>query len=341
MARVDKLRARRIDPQMHLAKAVNEVYERLAEDDAVRYAVGAMQPIDPEYTRNTFAESDRVQGQLVTGYDAVSRTVEFEHQGSVTSDTHIKAHSDIDLLVIETRFISLERPLQPSSPYKGDALQDLLELRNIAEDTLITAYPKATVDCSGSKAVALSGGSLRRKIDVVFASWLETPEYQAGHGAHFRGVRVLDRDARKRIDNKPFLHNAHLEERDRSEAGNLRKVIRLLKSLKYDSDQPVSFSSYDIASVAWASPQNYWVAPYGQELLLVERAVKWLDYLSQEQAYASTLSVPNGTRKIFCEEGATFKGLDELRRETQGLLNDIRQGLSRSFRKLEEARIKY
>ncbi|RCX32806.1 hypothetical protein [Thioalbus denitrificans] len=341
MARVDKLRARRIDPQMHLAKAVNEVYERLDEDDAVRYAVGAMLPIDPEYTNNTFAESDRIQGQLVTGYDAVSRKVEFEHQGSVTSDTHIKAHSDIDLLVIETRFVSLEHPLQPSSPYKGDPLQDLLDLRGFAEDALIRAYPKATVDCSGSKAVAISGGSLRRKIDVVFSSWLETPEYKAGHGAHYRGVSVLDKDARKRISNKPFLHNARIHERDQEEIGNLRKVIRLLKSLKYDADEPVRFSSYDIASVAWAAPQYHWMVPSGQELLLVEKAANWLDYLSQDQAYAMSLSVPNGTRKIFCEDGASFRGLDELRREVHGLLRDIRQGLARSFRKLEEARILY
>lgn len=341
MARVDRLRARRTDPQMHLAKAVNEVYERLEEDDAVRYAIGAMQPIDPEYTRNTFVESDRVQNQLSAGYDAISRKVEYEHQGSVTSETHIKAHSDIDLLVVETKFISLEHPLQPKSPYKGDPLQDLTELREAAESKLIAAYPKATVDCNGSKAVALSGGSLRRKIDVVFASWLETPEYQAGRGAHFRGVSVLDRDAKTRISNKPFLHNVLLDDRDRVETGNLRKVIRLLKSLKYDADQPVNFSSYDIAAVTWAAPEYHWAVPVNQELLLVEKAANWLDLLSTDQAHAAALSVPNGTRKIFCDEGATFKGLDELRREVHGLLYDIRQGLARSFRKLEEARVIY
>jgi hypothetical protein len=341
MARIDRLRARRIDPKMGFSKALNEVYERIHEDDAVRYAIGAMQPIDSEYTKNTYLESERVQNQLTGGYKAIERRVEYEHQGSVTSDTHIKAHSDIDLLVLETRFVSLEHPLQPSSPYQGEPLQDLFELRATAEKTLCNAYPAANVDCSGAKAVALSGGSLRRKIDVVFASWLDTPEYKNGLGDHYRGVSILDKNEKKRISNKPYLHNQRIDARDAAEGGSLRKVIRLLKSLKYDADQPVSFSSYDIAAVAWAAPDNHWATPYSQDLLLVEHACNWLDYLVQERIYAATLSVPNATRKIFCDQGASFGGLEELRRELHGLLKDIKQGLARSFRKLEEARISY
>lgn len=341
MARLDKLRSRRVDPQHMLAKAANEIYERIQEDDAVRYALGAMQPIDSEYTRNTYAESERVQNQLTAGYDSDSLKVNFAHQGSVTSDTHIKAHSDIDLLVVETRFISLEHPLQPASPYQGDALQDLMELRFAAERILCQAFPAATVDCNGGKAISLYGGSLRRKIDVVLSSWLDTPEYKAGQGEHFRGVSVLDKLAQTRISNKPFLHNRRLDERDASERGHLRKVIRLLKSLKYDADQPPNLSSYDIAALAWAPPPGFWNVDPQQELLLIDLACKWLDYVSAEREYALKLEVPNGTRKIFTSNGATFSGLDELRREVHGLRVDIEKGLARSFRKLEEARIVY
>ena len=313
----------------------------LASTVAVRYAVGAMQPIDNEYTKNTFAESERVQGQLSAGYEGIGRSVEYAHQGSVTSDTHIKAHSDIDLLVVEKRFVYLEPPLQPSSPYKGDAMQDRLELRHVAEKKPVSAYPSANVDCSGGKAISLSGGSLRRKVDVVIAGWLDTPEYKDGLGEHFRGVSVLDKPERKTIQNKPFLHNFRVDLRDRLERGGLRKVIRLLKSLKYDADKTATISSYDVAAIAYTAPDDWWTTPSQQDLLLIDRAGKWLDYLSSDPAYASTLQVPNATRRIFCEAGATFAGLDELRRETTGLLNDIRQGLSRSFRKLEEARISY
>jgi len=341
MARLDKLRSRRIDPQQILVKATNEIYERLQEDDAVKYALGAMQPIDAEYTRNTFTESERVQDQLTAGYERNSLKVDYKHQGSVTCDTHIKAHSDIDLLVVETRFISLEHPLQPVTPYQGDPLQDLIELRTTAEQTLRTAFPAATVDCTRGKAISLSGGSLRRKIDVVLSSWLDTPEYKDGQGEHFRGVSVLDKLAKTRVGNKPFLHNHRIDERDIGEHGHLRKVIRLLKSLKYDADQQPNFSSYDIAALAWAAPPKFWAVEPQQELLLVDQSCKWLDYVSQESEYAKKLLVPNGTRKIFADNGATFLGLNELRREVHGLRADIENGLARSFRKLQETRIAY
>jgi hypothetical protein len=326
---------------MALREAANEVYERIAEDDAVRYAIGAMQPIDPEYTKNTYAESGRVQARLSEGYEVVDRTVEYAHQGSVTSDTHIRAHSDIDLVVVEKKFVYLQHPLQPSSPYRGDAKQDLLELRNCAEKTLTAAYPAAKVECSGGKAISMSGGSLRRKIDVVIAAWLETPEYKEGHGDHYRGVSVLDKVLGSTVNNKPFLHNHRLSERDTEVRGGLRKAIRLLKSLKYDSDVGVSVSSYDIAALAYAAPGDWWAVPWQGELQIVEKADRWLAHVDADRSFAETLEVPNGTRKIFCEGGATFTGLGELHREVVSLRKDIEAGLVRSFRRLQEARIGY
>jgi len=339
--RVDKLRARRVDPQVKLQKAVNEVYERIQDDDAVRYAIGAMQPIDPEYTANTYAESGRVQDQLAAGFLAAGRNAEYTHQGSVTSDTHIRAYSDIDLLVLETRFLYLEPPLVPSVPYTGNPIQDLSGLRAIAETKLTTAFHAATVDCTGAKAICMSGGSLRRKIDVVIASWLHTPDYANGHGNQYRGVYVLDRPKQTVIMNKPFLHNHKVDQRDHVEGGGFRKIVRLLKSLKYDAAKPVSLASYDVTAIAYGAPSGFWNAARGQELMLVQQAFTWLDYLNNNRTQASELYVPNGTRKVFTDGGATYQGLAELHREVAGLLNDINQGLSRSFRKLNEARIGY
>lgn len=61
--RVGKLQTRRTDPLIKSAN-IYEVYDRIAEDESVKYAIGAMQPIEPEYTAATFAEGDRVRNQL-------------------------------------------------------------------------------------------------------------------------------------------------------------------------------------------------------------------------------------------------------------------------------------
>jgi tRNA nucleotidyltransferase (CCA-adding enzyme) len=63
------------------------------------YLVDAMQPIDPDYTKKTFDEGERVKAMLLEHLPSQYQ-VTFDYQGSVTSDTHIRAYSDIDLLAL-------------------------------------------------------------------------------------------------------------------------------------------------------------------------------------------------------------------------------------------------
>ena len=85
------LRNRR-NPENALLK---EVYAGLDEDDAVKYLVGAMEPIDPAYTRKTFEEGDRVKNQIITGLGGNGLSAEYEYQGSSVKNTHIRAYSDL------------------------------------------------------------------------------------------------------------------------------------------------------------------------------------------------------------------------------------------------------
>jgi hypothetical protein len=102
----------------------------------------------------------------------------FDHQGSVTNDTHIKLHSDIDLRVITDKYVDLQPPLTPTVPYPGKPLTDLLAIRTTAIDSLGRAFPAAEVDDTKSRCVSISGGSLSRKVDVVACHWLHTQDYE-------------------------------------------------------------------------------------------------------------------------------------------------------------------
>ena len=55
MSRLDNLNSRRIDPLVESAKLLNESYRGIAQSDSVKYVIGSMQPIDPEYTKNRFS----------------------------------------------------------------------------------------------------------------------------------------------------------------------------------------------------------------------------------------------------------------------------------------------
>ena len=133
----------------------------------------SMQAMAARYTEITYEESERVQNQIAKVLPT-GRVVEFDHQGSVTNDTHIKTHSDIDLLVLVTWFNDLLPPLTATTPYQGDPTQDLLWLRETCHAHLSAAFGAATVDGSGSKALSISGGEAggpTRSVMPVSDSW--------------------------------------------------------------------------------------------------------------------------------------------------------------------------
>ena len=132
-------------------KQFSDSFARTRLGDSSKYVLESMKQIDPEYTKNTFKASENIQTNLKNGLDKEKIEVTFRHQGSIITNTHIKLHSDIDLLTIIERFYSLEPPQVPTIPYEGDPLKDLKDLRNKSFSILNSIYDQ--VDNSNSKSI--------------------------------------------------------------------------------------------------------------------------------------------------------------------------------------------
>ena len=320
---------------------IKEAYASLQEDESAVYLVGATEAVEPSYTKKTYDEGDRVAKQIAAGLDGENLTAQYEYQGSVTKNTHIKAYSDLDLLVLDGRFVTLQKPQEPAQPYKGDPLQDLIQVRRICIAHLTSAFPKATVDHTGARSVKIFGGSLVRTVDIVPANWYDTNDYAEKKQKAYRGVQILNAHKPEREADQPFIHGLLIDCRDAKTIGNARKLIRLLKSLKYDSDGKLTISSYDIESLIYSMPEAEMQRPRGEEIPQAYFCWLWLKNVEDNQLLRESLSVPEGKRKIFAEGKATLAQLTALRSALEQLLWEVEQGLKRSFRKLAEARIKW
>lgn len=334
---LNNLRSRRNPEQRQL----QEVYSQVQEDSSVQYLVGAMQPVEASYTQNTIGEADRVYNQIQQGLARQGISAEKGYQGSVTKNTHILAHSDIDLLVIERRFEDWERPQVPPNPYQGDPLADLQQLRSITISTLKTAFWAAIVDDKPTKCVRISGGSLSRTVDVVPCNLWRTNAYASTGDLNHRGIAILDTSVPERQWDQPFLHGAYLQVKDERTSGNTKALIRLLKSLKYDSEGRCDMSSYDIESIVYAIPDTKMAWSIGDEILLAVACKDWLATLETDAALRNGLDVPDGKRKVFATGKATLAQLTALRKELQGLLEDIENGLRQSARRLNDAKVRW
>lgn len=300
--RSERLRERRRDPYTG----------RVMLREASRHdgTIGSGRPIDPvvdymlqsacevgaEYTAKTYEECDRVQNQVGKALGERSIHVDFSHQGSVTNNTHIRLHSDIDLLVVPTTFHHLKAPLVVTQRYAGNAIDELVTIRRICEESLAEEYPAASVNTQGSKAVSISGGSLMRKVDVVAASWVHTQEYERTKELMHKGINVLDKNNLELIENFPFLHNAWINHRDRETRGNLRRLIRLVKSIRADSNEDIDVSSYHIAGLCFAMPAEQFSDDIQRTL---SNFISFAWDLVQNQVKRDALWVPNRTEKLF------------------------------------------
>jgi hypothetical protein len=331
---LDRVNKMSMDAQLQ-ARADSVIEEswqkRAALQPNTRYALGAMQEVSPDYTRISIETAERVERQLAIGLAAAGFSVEFRLQGSVPMNVHIRGVSDVDLLSINTSFLTYAtigiRSQQGyyTSPTTQTSLSVLWSLRTEVEKILKDKFYAATVDVSGGKAVSLSGGSLARPVDVIPSHWFDSAAYQASRELHDRGVTILNKKVPETIDNFPFLHIKRVGDRCDSTLGGLRKAIRLCKNVKADAETEgtdISLPSFDIAATMYHADMAALRLGCVYELRILSETQRFLDNLACNHEYAKTLLVPDGSRRIF-NDAAKLVGLNRLSIEMDQLAKEV------------------
>lgn len=309
------------------AKSLPEKFESRSSGQWAKYALGIMQEVDPSYTAISINEGERVKNQITKG---VSTNVNFEYQGSVPLNVHIRGVSDIDILVLLASYVTIDLggSRAGSSDYYDwtgpNGNEQLAKLRSELETTLRAAFPAAEVDTSGDKAIGLSGGSLSRKVDVVPSHWHDTAMYQITKNNRDREVKVFQKSTATTFTNRPFKHIDEVNQKDGRTRGGVKKIIRMLKNLKADSDHPsaILVNSYEIAGLVYHFETMPISVPAYNELALVAATKMQLQYLIDDKHRTMGLYTPDGVRKIIDSE-EKFTSLNLLQAEVNELAKNL------------------
>jgi len=334
--RLEKLQKRRLDDQLQKA-ILSESFSDVRISESVKYALESMSPIDPNYTKNTYLASENIRNILTKGLNNKGLSVEYRHQGSVETDTHIKLHSDIDILVFTEKYHSMEPPLTPSNPYQGDPLADLKELRQECYSVLNSTYNQ--VDNSKPKSIQVFPTNPKRKVDVVPANWVNTQDYQTTSNEKYRGIHIYNKDDHSRQKDFPFLHIANIKAKDSAVNGGVAKLVRLLKTLKVDADYEIKLSSFEITSIVYGMDNQSLTKPKYQELLLLNEGSRQLDRLINNKQYRESLMSPNGMENVFGTSESKIVELKKLKLELDELIEDITEELGKQFKRIDETLI--
>lgn len=306
---------------------LTENYEKRTASKATRYTLGAMEEVKPEYTAISVEEGVRIGKQLISRLPS-AWNVECELQGSVPLNVHIEGVSDVDLLTIRTDYhipyLVGQQANTPASPSPPTASGLIAQLRQSAHSELCKAFPACNVDASGAKSLCMTGGSLRRKVDVVPSLWKLTAAYQTHQLKKHKGVVILDVKAWATSDNFPFLHMDKVHLKDLMTGGGVKKSIRLLKNLKNDSDskEMITLSSYEIAGLVWNMDDRSLNLQPWAELALLAVIQHALQFWRENKDIAMALTTPDGTRRII-DSHSKFLGLQLLSLEVDRLAEAV------------------
>jgi hypothetical protein len=325
-----------------LAKAdITESYQKRSSLPYTQYTLGAMQEVGPDYTRIGIEEATRVGKQLEKGLADNNIAVEFELQGSVPLNIHIRGVSDVDLLTLHTAFFTYDAngPAQHlyTTPVYYSLEDKMRELRLKAEKVLSDSYPAAKVDKNGNKAIKISGGSLRRAIDVVPSHWHHSTTYQSTKHDHERGVKVYNKGDHSLFLNLPFKHIKLITDRDALTMSGLKKAIRLCKNVRSDAindGKDIQISSYEIAGLMWYCDASRLIVPEYNELSLLAVTQQHLDYLARNVEAAMALKTPDGSRRII-DNADRMKGLVALSTEMDDLAAEVVKEQANQYKHLQ------
>lgn len=329
--RLSRLRDRRMDSSNDAFRnqSFTESFEKRTQNKATKYALGAMQEVNRRSTEISKEEAVKVENALSQRLSKHGLTPQFRLQGSVPMNTHIRGVSDVDLLEVYTQYLRYDPGGVSANSYLGvspgfSVAREVLNMRRITEDELDLHFPAATVDRAHPKSIQLSGGSFRRKVDVVPSHWFDSANYQLYKQEIYRGITIVDKFSGVTTDNYPFLFAHHIHQKALATNEGVRMAIRLLKNLKNDTEDTIKLSSYDIASLMFHCPVQQIMRATARDLLILSGTESWLSGLCGNRYHSEQLMTPDGTRRIL-DNPEKWTGLCLLSRNLTELSREVDQ----------------
>jgi hypothetical protein len=195
------------------------------------------------------------------------------------TNTHIKGASDIDLLVLCTKFnhtdidrvrcelnnssshtydelLFLRSYDNRFSPYIGNCNNDLHQLRLDIERVMSSHY--AICDILNPKSVKITNQNLHRDVDVVTSCWYDSYFYVLhGEDETNRAISIYNKETNTdKGPDYPFLSISRINNRSAATNGRLKRMIRFLKNVRSDSDKKIDLTSFEINAICYDIPTS-------------------------------------------------------------------------------------
>jgi hypothetical protein len=321
--RLNNIQNRRFDKELN-ESLLSKSFSRSDIPEDVKYMFEAMQPISKKSTERTLDAAARVHKHLENGFN-LNFSRAYRNQGSVMSDTHIKA-SDFDFLAIIDRYHYVEPSMTVYSPYEGVPADDLVELRKQAVKIMKATYD--VVDDTHEKCISIFNKALNRKIDIVFGFWYNTTQYESSSDEFYRGIKFKTYQSQP---DYPFAHIRLVNNKGTRTYDGSRKGIRLLKTLKDDCETKLEkIKSFHLTSIVHSIEDGILHFAPGNEIKIAKSVSAEMQKILDDFDYRKSIKSPNGIETPLANDNLVAD-IKRLKEDLDILIEDASKDIYKSY----------
>lgn len=314
--RLQNVKNRKFDGRIN-ESLTSKMFSRTDIPENIKYLLEITKPLGKDYNSKTSLAADRVKNHLENDFNLHFNRA-YRNQGSVMTNTNIKAYSDFDLLVIIDRYHYNAPNIPVHNPYTDtDPNSDIEELRKQATSILKKQYD--VVDTSGTKSISIFNKSLYRKVDVVFCFWYHIEEYLKTNNEYYRGIYLFDFVKKQKILDYPFAHIESVNNKGSYTNDGSKKGIRMLKNIRSDSDNQLN--SFQLTTIIHSIENQELPSVSGTEVVLAGNISQQLDKLINDTTYRKSIKSPNGTEKPLSDDKCVNE-MEKMKDELDTLVRD-------------------
>ncbi len=318
---LENLKGRRYDEELH-GPYLSDGFQKTKYPDPVKYALEAMQEIDPSYSYKLFSSFRGTQNLITQKLRAKGLVVDVRYQGSHNTGAHIDLFGGLELIVL------LKKYKKPSQ----DVATLAREIINILNES--QAYNK--VDYSKRHHIHIKTRKPVTTVTIIPAIWVETNLYKKSHLEINMGICEYNFAEKKRKSYLPFLNMARLNRKDKMTGGTLKGLIRLLQSIIADSQRRINISFDEVVGMAYnIKASELKLAPENQLVALVKFSEQ-LTRLTKSSEYSRSLLSPGRREYVFGQE-LRHNDLKPLKTEVDQLIEDINESLRPDGKTIEDS----
>ncbi len=313
--RLENLKGRRYDEASSVS-VLSEAFHTSDHSDCTKYALESMLEVDPAYGYQVYAISCKIQEKIAKELKKKGFQIAYRYQGELKTSTNIMLYGEVEIIVLKKNITG-----KPHIEVQSLALELMKILQGNPNFESVEYHDKTRIRITAVQPAC--------KINILPSVWVNSREYNKTKNEIYRGITEFDFKNRKVKKYLPFLNIARINAKDDRVNGNLKNLIRLLKTLCADSEDPLALKDSEISAIVYSMSREDLQADERHQLQLLPRVAARLYDLHLHGNQFDGLLSPSGKDRVFDGNPRKKAVIGKLHESLEELIDDIKKDLEK------------